>query len=202
MSGASWRKGWFGFPIQPLRPDATLIGVNVDDDRRLVEAYVTERDEASFLALYRAHTPALYRMAWRLGGQSPEDADEIIQDVWVRAAAKLATFRFESALRTWLVSILIRRVSEHRRRPALTLASVNAPEPAVRMTPALSIDLERSIAALPAGMREVFVLHDIEGLTHEDIGACLGIAEGTSKSQLFQARERLRRWLGRTGHGA
>jgi RNA polymerase sigma-70 factor (ECF subfamily) len=171
------------------------------DDRQLVQAYLVRRDERSFVALYRAHTPALYRMACRLGDLSPEAAEEIVQDVWVRATTRLDGFRFESALRTWLIAILIRCAQEHRRREARRPADELDEISAGSTTPHLTIDLERAIARLPEGMREVFLLHDVEGLTHEEVGQCLGVAAGTSKSQLFEARHRLRLWLGRTAHG-
>jgi RNA polymerase sigma-70 factor (ECF subfamily) len=174
----------------------------VDDDRQLVETYLTRRDDASFVALYRAHSPALYRMAWRLADMDQDTAEEVVQDVWVRATQRLATFRFEAALRTWLIAILIRCVAERRRRrrdhgePLDDTFAVSGPSPAT------TIDLERAITRLPAGMREVFLLHDVEGLTHDEVAQCLGVSSGTSKSQLFEARQRLRLWLGRMEHGA
>lgn len=148
------------------------------------------------MALYRTHTPALYRLAWRIGGLTPDVVEDVVQDTWVRAAHKLETFRFESTLRTWLMGILIRRVQEHRRAHARhPPTGLVATEPSAATTPDLRVDLERAIAQLPDGMREVFLLHDVEGLTHEEIGRCLGVVAGTSKSQLFEARQRLRAWL-------
>jgi RNA polymerase sigma-70 factor (ECF subfamily) len=175
-----------------------------DDDRSLVEAFLRCRDEQSFVAIYRAHTPALYRMAWRMGGLGPDVVDAVVQDTWVRAARRFETFRFESALRTWLISILVFCVQERRRQHARAAGRLDppGPEPSVAVAPELALDLERAVARLPHGMREVFLLHDVEGLTHEEIGTCLGIASGTSKSQLSTARARLRHWLGGSDHGA
>lgn len=168
-----------------------------ESDLALVRAFLRDRDDLSFVSLYRAHTPALFRMAWRIGGLTPEDVDDVVQDTWVRAAHKLDSFRFESALRTWLIGILVHRVQEHRRaRARIAVADLPAREPSVSTTPHLQVDLERAIANLPDGMREVFLLHDVEGFTHEEVGRCLGVAGGTSKSQLFEARHRLRAWLG------
>lgn len=165
-------------------------------DRELVHAFLRARDEASFVALYRAHTPALYRLAWRAGGLPPDAVDDVVQDTWIRASQKLDGFRFESALRTWLMGILLRRVQECRRALARDrFGAAPGPESSISTTPHLRVDLERAIAQLPDGMREVFLLHDVEGLTHEEIGQCLGVVTGTSKSQLFEARRRLRRWL-------
>lgn len=177
----------------PSPPDAP-------DDRPLVQAYVSRRDEASFVALYRAHTPALYRMAWRMGGLAADHVDDVVQETWLRAARALDQFRFQSTLRTWLISILVNCLHEARRRHQRggyqddldpdTLEST-APDRA----PHLQIDLERAIAGLPSGMRDVLVLHDIEGLTHEEVGAVLDVSVGTSKSQLFAARRKLRGML-------
>ncbi len=151
------------------------------------------------MALYRAHTPALFRMAWRMGGVA-EHVDDAVQETWLRAARTLERFRFQSALRTWLISILVNCLHEFRRRQARSLndvgIEVDAAEPAApRETPHLQIDLERAVALLPSGMRDVFVLHDVEGLTHEETAEALGVTAGTSKSQLFSARRRLRATL-------
>jgi RNA polymerase sigma-70 factor (ECF subfamily) len=165
------------------------------DDRRLVEAYVTRRDEGSFLQLYRAHTPALFRMAWRLGGLSGPDVEDVVQETWLRAARSLDQFRFQSALRTWLTSVLINCVREARRR-IRDITGEEPPEPvAPTRAPGLQVDIERAVASLPSGMREVFVLFDVEGFTHEEIAGVLNIHAGTSKSQLFEARRKLRHAL-------
>lgn len=168
----------------------------MSNDRRLVEAYLARRDDASFLALYRAHTPALYRTAWRMGGVPAAEIDDVVQETWLRAARGLARFRFQSALRTWLTGVLINCLQESRRRHPAAADSGDPEEPeARRSTPHLRIDLERAVASLPAGMRDVFVLHDVEGLTHEETAGVLDITAGTSKSQLFDARRKLREAL-------
>jgi RNA polymerase sigma factor (sigma-70 family) len=166
------------------------------DDRRLVEAYVARRDEDSFLQLYRAHTPALFRMAWRLGGLAAPDVEDVIQETWLRAARSLDRFRFQSTLRTWLTSVLINCIHEARRRTR-TIDGDELEEPAaLTRSPGLQVDIERAVASLPSGMREVFVLFDVEGFTHEEITGLLNIHAGTSKSQLYAARQKLRRALG------
>ena len=168
----------------------------MSDDRRLVENYLSRRDEDSFLQLYRAHTPALFRMAWRLGCLPAEDVDDVVQETWLRAARSFERFRFESSLRTWLTSVLINCVREARRRTK-EVAEDGQPEPmAPSRSISLEIDIERAVAALPSGMREVFVLYDIEGFTLEEIAGLLNIHAGTSKSQLFTARRKLRDALG------
>jgi RNA polymerase sigma-70 factor, ECF subfamily len=166
------------------------------DDRRLVEAYVARRDEDSFLELYRAHTPALFRMAWRLGGLAAPDVEDVIQETWLRAARSLGQFRFQSTLRTWLTSVLINCIHEARRRTKRMDGDALTEPAAPSRSTGLQVDIERAVAALPSGMREVFVLFDVEGFTHEEITGLLNIHAGTSKSQLHAARRKLRHALG------
>ena len=179
---------------------------SVADDRRLVEAYVAHRDEASFAALYRAHTPALYRMAWHMGGLAAERVDDVVQETWLRAARALGSFRFQSALRTWLISILVNCLHEGRRQQTRAnrdhdhLDGGSAEPASPRQTPHLQIDLERAVASLPSAMRDVLVLHDVEGLTHVEVADALGVSVGTSKSQLFTARRKLRAILAPNRH--
>ena len=162
------------------------------DDRDLVTQFLQTRDESSFRILYRRHTPKLYLLALRLAGNQP-DAEDAVQEAWIQAIRNLSAFRWESSLRTWLCGITIRcsRKLISRSRPAIPLNS----EPLIPDR-AESIDLESLISRLPAGYREVLVLHDVEGYTHEEIGHLLEIQQGTSKSQLFHARRLLRNWLG------
>lgn len=165
------------------------------DERELIRAYVQRRDEDSFLQLYRTHTPALFRMAWRIGGLSASDTEDAVQETWLRAARSLDRFRFQSSLRTWLTGVLINCVYEALRRR--NRGAIDVQEPAgLSPSPALQVDLERAVAALPDGMREVFVLFDVEGFTHEEIATALNIHAGTSKSQLHAARRKLRHALG------
>jgi RNA polymerase sigma-70 factor (ECF subfamily) len=169
------------------------------DDRMLAEAVLRRGDESAFRELYRRHTPALYQLALRMLAGSDADAQDVIQETWIRATTRLGGFRWESSFRTWLIGIGLNRVREllrrRGRRPMVELDELNAP--VARPTQdGDRVDLERAIAMLPDGSRAVLVLHDIEGFTHEEIGRRLGIATGTSKSQLFQARRALRARLG------
>ena len=169
------------------------------DDRELVRAIAGARDEAAFRRLYRRHTPALYRLALRLGDGDEPWAEELVQRAWIRAVERLDGFAWRSALRTWLSGILVNcaRESWRERRAALETAGPLDPPaaPASGGDPLDRVDLERAIAALPPGCRQVLVLHDVEGFTHEEVAAMLDIEPGTSKSQLFQARRRLREQL-------
>jgi RNA polymerase sigma-70 factor (ECF subfamily) len=173
-----------------------------DDDNTLVAAILEVGDEAAFRTLYRRHTPSLYALARRLIGGASADAEDAVQETWIRACRRFASFRGESALRTWLSGILVNRCRELRRNAATSGEASPLGETAI--APAddgLRIDLERAIADLPDGYRRVVVLHDIEGYTHEDIAQLLDIDPGTSKSQLSRARHALRAALsvGRSG---
>jgi len=163
-----------------------------------VARFLRDRDEESFRTLYRAHTPALFRIAWRLSGRHEEDAEEIVQETWIRAARTFGRFGWRSSLRTWLTSIAI-NVSRENRRSGRALRE-GLPEPAAPPeAPDLRADLERALADLPEGYREVLVLHAIEGFTHREIACILGIDEGTSKSQLFHARRAMRLLIDTSG---
>ena len=175
-------------------------------DEELVAAYLAALDETAFRALYRRHTPSLWRMSLRMARGAEEEAREIVQETWLRAVSRLPTFRWESSLRTWLVSIALNCAHEHVRKAArwtrvedvdavlageLAESGCGAADP-----PSVDpVDLARAIDELPDGYQRVLVLHDIEGYTHAEIGRALGIEPGTSKSQLHRARAWVRRRL-------
>jgi RNA polymerase sigma-70 factor, ECF subfamily len=166
-------------------------------DRELAER-VLAGDEAAFRDLYRRHTPRLLQLALRLVGGEEADAEDVVQETWIRAAEKLDAFRWESAFGTWLYAIGINvareaaRKREQRRETAWPDDEPPSAEPPDRVEP---LDLERAIAALPTGYRTVLVLHDVEGFTHEAIAEQLGVTPGTTKSQLFWARRAVRALL-------
>jgi RNA polymerase sigma-70 factor (ECF subfamily) len=167
---------------------------STEADRVLVVRFMRTHDEATFRALYRRHTPALYPLALRLVGGSESEAEDAVQETWMRACKTLNVFEWKSTLRTWLSGILINRVREmhrevRRRNEEELLDECLKP---INARPGERIDLERAIAQLSTGYRHVLVLHDIEGYTHEEISAQLDISVGTSKSQLFHARRALR----------
>ena len=158
-------------------------------------------DHAAFQLLYREHVGRVYALCLRLTAD-PTAAEEFTQDAFVRAWERLASFRGESAFSSWLyrltvnVVFLSRRAARRRTQRVLTTADPEALErPGRETSPALGMDLERAIAALPAGAREVFVLYDVEGYGHQEIADLTGIAVGTSKAQLFRARRLLRGML-------
>jgi RNA polymerase sigma-70 factor, ECF subfamily len=172
-------------------------------DQALAEALLHRGEEAAFRQLYARHTPRLYLLVLRIVGGSEHDAEDVVQETWIRATAALEGFRWESAFATWLAGIGINCARALLRRQGRWVALEPADEP-WRPPPRDGdrIDLERALALLPAGYRAVIVLHDVEGYTHEEIGERLGIAAGTSKSQLFHARRTLRRLLEPTTEGS
>jgi RNA polymerase sigma-70 factor (ECF subfamily) len=169
-------------------------------DRRLARNFLARRDEPSFRELYRRHTPALYQLALRFAGWNAHDAEEVVQDTWIRAVEALEKFRWESGFRTWLTGIAINRCRElfrARERENQTVVLDELAQAAADTDDFMCLDLEQAIATLPTGYRQVLVLHDIEGYKHEEIGRLLGIAIGTSKSQLSHARHAVRQSLRR-----
>lgn len=159
-------------------------------------------DQAAFEALYRAHVGRVYALCLRLTADRVR-AEELTQDAFVRAWERLASFRGESAFSSWLYRLTVNVVflgERAGRRRALRVFTTADPAALERPgdtpgTAAIQLDLERAIAALPPGAREVFVLHDVEGYRHHEIAELTGIAVGTSKAQLFRARRLLREAL-------
>lgn len=168
-------------------------------DRGLVAAILARGDEAAFRRLYRRHTPRLNQLVLRLLGGSTHDAEDVVQETWMRAVDGLAAFRWEARFETWLTGIGLNLCrSRLRRSHARREDPIDDADPPAANPPAPSgtrIDLERAIALLPDGYRAVLVLHDVEGWTHAEIAAALEVTEGTSKSQLHHARRHVRRTL-------
>lgn len=155
-------------------------------------------DEMAFRELFRRHTPRLLQFVTRVLGASAGDAEDVVQDTWLRAYPALVTFRNESSFSTWLCSVGLRAALDSMRRGKRRSfeflledddAPLDLPHHEDRM------DLETAIASLAPGYRMILVLHDVEGFTHEEIALQLGIAPGTSKAQLFKARRVMRALL-------
>lgn len=157
------------------------------EDRRLVARFLAARDEASFRALYRRHAGAVYGLALRLAGGRAAQAEDVAQESWVRAMRGLGGFRWGSRLSSWLCGIAVNVWRESCREPVGGAALDDA-----IVAPRADGDLGRIVAGLPPRARAVLVLHDVEGYTHAEIGALLGIEDGTSKSQLAKARAAVR----------
>lgn len=156
-------------------------------------------DGAAFERLYHRHVGRVHSMTRWLMGQ--EDVDDVLQDVFVRMWEKLHTFKGQAAFSTWLhrlaTNVILRRRAERSTRSERYGGSMVELDRARsgRATPGLKVDLEAAVAGLPARAREVFVLHDMTGYKHEEIGNLLGISPGTSRSQLHHARMALREYF-------
>jgi RNA polymerase sigma-70 factor (ECF subfamily) len=158
-------------------------------------------DVDAFEELYRENAGRIYLLCLRMCGD-PSRAEELAQETFIRAWRKLGSFRGASAFSTWLHRVAVNvvlgdRRSTKRRESRVKPVGDELPHDvmASEPSPGQTLDLERSIAALPAGARTVFVLHDIEGYRHREIARLTGLAEGTSKAQLHRARRLLRKAL-------
>jgi RNA polymerase sigma-70 factor (ECF subfamily) len=176
---------------------------------RAAELQLVERcrdgELGAFEELYRQHSGRLFSLAVRMLGNQT-DAEDQLQEIFLSAHRKLQSFRGESALGTWLYRLAMNQLLDYvRSRAARTgqltdgidddtvLADAGGHRIADRAID--RIDLERALAELPEGCRAAFILHDVEGLEHKEVSEVLGIAEGTSKSQVHKARLRLRALL-------
>ena len=178
------------------------------EDMALVER-CRAGDLAAFEELYAAHAGKLFSVACRmLGNQS--DAEDILQEIFLSAHRKLDGFRGDVGARHVAVPAgdePVPRPSEEPVARTNQLTDVLDDEPALYEAgggglaeqTVTKMDIERALAQLPAGCRAAFVLHDVEGLEHREVADALGIAEGTSKSQVHKARLRLRALLGARG---
>jgi RNA polymerase sigma-70 factor (ECF subfamily) len=159
-------------------------------------------DGAAFEKLYQQHHRRVYSLCLRMLGNSSQ-AEDLSQEVFLQVYRKIGSFRGESAFTTWLHRLTVNQVLMHFRKRGVKLEHTseegdftNVVETPLQSTRRISLvdrmTLEKAISQLPPGYRTVFVLHDVEGYEHEEIGSILGISVGTSKSQLHKARMRLR----------
>jgi RNA polymerase sigma-70 factor (ECF subfamily) len=160
-------------------------------------------DVAAFERLYRENVDRIYALCLRMSGDAVR-AQELTQDVFVRAWEKLAGFEGKSAFSTWLHRLAVNVVLGSRRSEGIRVGKVFGTDdleayetPSRPPDPGDAVDLERAIATLPPGAKTVFVLHDVEGYKHEEIAELHGIAVGTCKAQLHRARRLLREALER-----
>jgi RNA polymerase sigma-70 factor, ECF subfamily len=183
---------------------------NASADVRRADLELAKRcrngDAAAFEELYRTHAGRLYALALRMVG-SAQEAEDLLQEMFLHAHRKLATFRGESSLGTWLYRLGMNQCLDHVRgkharmdRATESFDGADAAEPAAPRpsTPDAihRLDLERAISRLPEGCRAAFLLHDVEGFEHQEVASILGVSEGTSKSQVHKARMKLRAMLG------
>jgi RNA polymerase sigma-70 factor (ECF subfamily) len=201
--GATFHR-WLGskrVSLNPTLPLPATLAREVVIDATVLRA--RDGDPDAFARLYDLHAPRVHAVCLRLCGD-PTRAGELLQDVFVRAWERLDSFRGESAFGTWLhrlaVNVVLQRArGDHRRVRRVALGDDLAPSgvdgPTRTLEPGLRLDLEQAVAGLPEFLREVFVLHDVEGYQHGEIAAVLKIPIGTSRSHLFRARRLLREVL-------
>ncbi len=170
------------------------------DDRELI-ARAKLGDETAERALYDAHVDRIYRLAYRMSGNA-DLAQDFTQDAFLRAFSRLAEFRGESSFGTWLhaiaVSVILngmRKVKRFRDRERDLDDARELGVETREAEPDVKDRLRQAIDRLPEHGRVVFLMHDLEGYTHEEIGAVLDIPAGTSKARLFRARAALREEL-------
>ena len=180
-------------PRQALEEILTADSVAAD------AALAASGDGTAFERLYRSHVARIHSLVRRM--LDADEADDLTQDVFVRAWQKLPTFRGESAFGTWLHRLAVNVVLGRRKTLGVERGRYHTGEGALdgvsgrHETPEMTMDFEEAIRRLPDGARQVFVLHDVAGYRHEEIARMLGVVPGTSKSQLHHARMALRRYL-------
>ena len=168
-----------------------------------IEAHLIRRacegDGRAVRALYDRYSPRVYAVVRRIAGDD-DLAEDYAQEAWIRAIRALPTFRGDARFSTWLHRIAVNsalqavRKAKTARMRELPLPDVIAVAPQVGDV-LMERKLEEALEQLPDGMRKVLILHDVEGYTHAEIGDALGVTSGTSKSQLFKARAKMRRML-------
>jgi RNA polymerase sigma-70 factor (ECF subfamily) len=194
---ATRQRGAVSLPSKPVRVSRPAIV----DDVELV-ALCQAGDVDAFEALYRQHSARIYSLACRMAG-SPQEGEDLLQEIFLQVHKKLGSFRGDAALGTWLYRLAMNHCLDFVRSRQARMKLVTDPlhgngaaeRAAPRETPVARLDLERAVQRLPDGYRAAFVLHDVEGLDHKQIAKMLGISEGTSRSQVFKARMKLRQLL-------
>jgi len=169
-----------------------------DDELELITA-CRRGEHRAMEVLYHRYKRRVFGLVTRIAG--PNDAEEVAQEVFVRIYRGLTRFRGDSALSTWIYRLSVNAALSHVTRRPRRLESDDALQyiaapPAAHRDPRLAMRLEQCLAQLPAGYRAVIVLHDIQGLSHEECAGIMDCRIGTSKSQLHKARAKMRDLLG------
>ncbi len=177
-----------------MRPNPVA---DLEEQRRVAAA--KRGDTRAFEALYRDTVPRVFAAVRRLCA-SDSEAEDVTQRAYIRAWERLDTYRADGRFGGWLRRIAVRILIDERRskwhRDVETTSELGLTlEATARRSSVEAIDLERAIRSLPPGSRRVFVLHDIEGMTHAEIAEALGVTAGTTKTQLFRARRALQEWM-------
>ena len=168
------------------------------NEAELIQRVLTG-DPGAERELYDLHVDRVYRLAYRMAGGDEDLAQDFTQEAFLRAFDRLPAFQHRSALSTWLHTITVsvslnglRRVKKHRQRESDLDEAALVAQRGREAEPDLKTKLRNAIAALPERYKTVFVMYDVEGYTHEEIGHVLGLPVGTSKARLSRAREKLR----------
>jgi RNA polymerase sigma-70 factor (ECF subfamily) len=189
--------------VSDINPAAKM-----ESDLDLVQR-AQQGDSDAFASLFYAHKPRIYSVCLRMTNNTAE-AEDLTQDAFLQVFRKLATFRGDSALSTWLYRIAVNTVLMHFRKKALRQVSLDEPynqdarlvrreygSQDDRLSGSVDrIALTRAIRELPAGYRTIFLLHEVEGYEHQEIAQLLDCSVGNSKSQLHKAKLRIRELLG------
>jgi RNA polymerase sigma-70 factor (ECF subfamily) len=187
-------------PVRERTKAATSVNAAVDLDDVVRRAQSGDVD--AFEIIYRTHTAPIFALCRRMV-QDEREALDLVQDIFVRAWERLTTFRGQSTLATWLHRLGVNVVLEHlraSRRDANRLITGDEESygaHAIGITVETRLDLNAALVRLPTGARTVFVLHDLEGYSHDEISQMTGIAPGTARAQLFRARRALMKLLDR-----
>jgi len=154
-------------------------------------------DIDAFEPLYRAQSSVVYALCLRMSGDTTR-ATELTQSVFVRAWERLGSFRGDSSFGTWLhrlaVNVVLENLRSDNRRSARVVTdadSLKLPDAAIADSPDERLDIDAAISRLPPGARVAFVLHEIEGYSHQEISTLTGLATGTVRAQVFRARQLL-----------
>jgi len=185
---------------------APLADITKAKDFELTQA-AGRGDMAAFEEVYNRHHRRVYSICLRML-QSPTEAEDLTQDVFIQLYRKIGSFRGDSAFTTWLHRMTVNQVLMHFRKRSVKLEKTTeegeTPDQTVpgtahpeKMRIVDKIALDNAIGQLPTGYKNVFVLHDVEGYEHEEVARILGCSVGTSKSQLHKARLKLQKLLGK-----
>jgi RNA polymerase sigma-70 factor (ECF subfamily) len=169
-----------------------------DSERELIRL-ATEGDARAIRTLYDRYAPRVYAVVRRIAADD-DLAQDYAQEAWIRAIRALPSFRGDARFSTWLHRIAVNSALQALRKSETRTKREAPPPEQIPVAPAardslLRKRLETALDRLPEGMRQVLILHDVEGYTHEEIGDVLGVTSGTSKSQLFKARAKMREML-------
>lgn len=173
-------------------------------------------DSDAFADLFNRHKGRVYALCLRMTKNTAE-AEDLMQEAFLHMFRRLAAFRHDSALSTWLYRVTINTILMHFRKKSLRQVSLDEPVGGEDQTPSRirefpsadvrlagcvdRVALDRALDELPNGSREIFVLHEVEGFQHHEIAKFLGCSVGNSKSQLHKARQRIRELLARPANG-